>query len=90
MQRLKQRRRWTAPRTAGLPGDVSAPHRRGNALEQPLRLAFTDPPPGAQWSACGLVSMKSERQSKENLQRRTSAAAQKGTILDFFIAECPV
>ena len=35
----------------GLPGDVLPPRRLGNALEQRLRLAFTDPPPGAPWEA---------------------------------------
>jgi hypothetical protein len=39
------------PRTAGLSGDVPAPRRRGNALEQPLRLASPIHPLGAQRSA---------------------------------------
>ena len=39
------------PRTAGLPGDILASHRLGNALEPTLRLASPPCPPGARRKA---------------------------------------
>jgi hypothetical protein len=45
MQRLIQRRRWTAPANRWAARRRLAPRRRGNALKQRLRLAFADPPP---------------------------------------------
>jgi hypothetical protein len=46
VQGLIPRCRWTTPRAAGLPGRVPTPHRLGNALAQPLRLASPRCPTG--------------------------------------------
>ena len=42
---------WASPLPAGLPGDILAPHRLGNALEPTLRLASPPCPPGARQKA---------------------------------------
>ena len=57
MQRLRPRHRWTAPANRWLPGDVLTPRRLGNALEQRLRLAFTDPPPQGHLVSTGAAAL---------------------------------
>jgi hypothetical protein len=57
VQRLRPRHRWTAPANRWLPGDVLTPRRLGNALEQRLRLAFTDPPPQGHLVSTGAAAL---------------------------------